>query len=555
MPVSRRAGDYGTEVESKMDQFPRRAYRISTRREFLGACAAAPVAAYFAGVLEPGSRLLAAEPSSTLLRRASVISALERAAEVERLLQFVDPDVVYRYQPIDPESNAWPLWKEAAERLVPMPLDEDFQAVLESFEKPATAASRSGLKRLDDWVRQNLRCLSLIDEGIARGALERPRSAKDVKLSLGVESIQISRALAQFVEAAGVLRFYEKNHQATADHAIRILKMARILAKSECLVVDFLVANAIRQMGIRVATRVGVHRDTPIEIAQSLLHELNESRPTLSEWSAALRVEFCRWYLPVLADLPDDGPITDLASVYSTSVWDDDFEPDNETVAAIEVCLRQFLAVLSDHESLLNKVDTAKCGSEVIKQLIAESHRPFRGRDIAKLHELRSEMSLWPDALDTDFLSFPLLGRTSNSREVMSEKEVADARESLRPIENIFGKYTISDNLSLFDGPIIELAVTRADAARLLIALALHERKQSHLPERLDELVTAGLLSSVPVDPYDGEPFRYSAQRRVIWCVGEDGENNGELLEDEGDDVASVAAVQYTWRVDTPRRP
>ncbi len=42
------------------------------------------------------------------------------------------------------------------------------------------------------------------------------------------------------------------------------------------------------------------------------------------------------------------------------------------------------------------------------------------------------------------------------------------------------------------------------------IALELYRRKFGHFPEKLEDLVTAGLLDAVPVDPFDGKPLRYS---------------------------------------------
>jgi len=61
---------------------------------------------------------------------------------------------------------------------------------------------------------------------------------------------------------------------------------------------------------------------------------------------------------------------------------------------------------------------------------------------------------------------------------------------------------------------------------RLLIACQRYERRNGHLPAKLDDLVPA-LIEAVPRDPYDGQPLRYAADRRIIWAVGENLKDDG----------------------------
>ena len=65
------------------------------------------------------------------------------------------------------------------------------------------------------------------------------------------------------------------------------------------------------------------------------------------------------------------------------------------------------------------------------------------------------------------------------------------------------------------------LCVSRSNlaAARLVVALHLHRREHGAFPDRLDALVPDE-LEAVPLDPFDGRPFRYDAKRRIVYSVG-----------------------------------
>jgi hypothetical protein len=56
------------------------------------------------------------------------------------------------------------------------------------------------------------------------------------------------------------------------------------------------------------------------------------------------------------------------------------------------------------------------------------------------------------------------------------------------------------------------------DVTRVALALRGFKDETSALPEKLDELVPRW-LKSVPRDPYDGQPLRWSREIGCIWCV------------------------------------
>lgn len=62
---------------------------------------------------------------------------------------------------------------------------------------------------------------------------------------------------------------------------------------------------------------------------------------------------------------------------------------------------------------------------------------------------------------------------------------------------------------------------TRIAAAQAILALKCYYRDHHRLPASLEELVPA-YLPEAPLDDFDGEALRYSAERRLVYSVGQD---------------------------------
>ena len=92
-------------------------------------------------------------------------------------------------------------------------------------------------------------------------------------------------------------------------------------------------------------------------------------------------------------------------------------------------------------------------------------------------------------------------------------------------------------------------------ATRTIIALRFHERRYGRLPESLNELADRELLEKVPEDPFGKEVLKYSRDRRLLWSVGPDGQDNygvAELPEKEDDHQESESdypPVDIIWNL------
>jgi len=62
---------------------------------------------------------------------------------------------------------------------------------------------------------------------------------------------------------------------------------------------------------------------------------------------------------------------------------------------------------------------------------------------------------------------------------------------------------------------------------RLVVACNRFEHEKGRWPESLQDLVPA-YLDAVPIDLFDGEPFRYSEEKSVVYSVGQN------LMDDGG---------------------
>ena len=84
------------------------------------------------------------------------------------------------------------------------------------------------------------------------------------------------------------------------------------------------------------------------------------------------------------------------------------------------------------------------------------------------------------------------------------------------------------------------------DATRVLVALKGFKAETGALPKSLDELVPE-YFDKVPADPFDGKPFRYLPEKKIIYAVGYDLKDDGgaEAKEGEGEARDRVFKIEF----------
>jgi hypothetical protein len=77
-------------------------------------------------------------------------------------------------------------------------------------------------------------------------------------------------------------------------------------------------------------------------------------------------------------------------------------------------------------------------------------------------------------------------------------------------------------------------------------------------PESLDEIVQAGCLKKVPIDPFDGNPLRFRRTKDglVVYSIGPEGKNDGKALDDLRNIDESLVRVEFRlWDPKHRRQP
>ncbi|HVR76135.1 MAG TPA: hypothetical protein VMT52_17520, partial [Planctomycetota bacterium] len=224
-----------------------------------------------------------------------------------------------------------------------------------------------------------------------------------------------------------------------------------------------------------------------------------------------------------------------------------------------------------------------------LKRLVEEVGR-YRANDDALRDSYRAEYVLFKNALDglargdeevleslgwetsSWTLSRPLFLLQQTKRWLGEDFRVlvrnAAMRRRDREALDLDAKYGVLEkqkHLLLFNGvgremlrvllPTFEKALESRDreawgisALETLLALKHFQLLNGRLPASLAKLVPL-YLKEAPIDPYDGEPVRYSAEKKIVYSVGIDLEDSGGSGEEESAD-AMYDEEEPTFRIE-----
>jgi hypothetical protein len=108
-----------------------------------------------------------------------------------------------------------------------------------------------------------------------------------------------------------------------------------------------------------------------------------------------------------------------------------------------------------------------------------------------------------------------------------------DAKTNISIFERLISGNAIGDILFEMSEPVFKNTSLRKSrenvsvtATQLLLALKIYQMRNNKLPESLSQLVPE-FFSQVPVDDFDGKPFRYLPDKKIIYSVGPDLKDSG----------------------------
>ncbi len=514
------------------------------RREFLGQCLAAPVAAK---AILSGSAVVASESPSKAAAPVVASTPVDLEREVESLLKLVDPQVVYRRVPVPAEKNAWPLWKKAHDAYVKQPEGEEYDEMVSRVFEGGKFPTGELRKQLLDWIDRNEDCRRLMDEGIKLGAMELPRATSSRSLPIALDEIHLFRTLGQLRTLTSRAAIEAGDFEFASREAFACLEFAKVLLASECMLVDFLVAIAVLGIGVSSVCEFSTAENVPDQLARESIKLLAACRVGKDVVKRAYRVEYCRWILPYLAAFPNDGSTEELVKHYMFGLSEPapDYKPSERQQQENDRAVRDISFVLEGHKNPFDKDATTRLGSFFYVHLFEEIDKNALDRNFDFVAQIRAETAAWPEEAELNFMDGILLSATRRP----TKKELLKAREQLRAVDNALGKRIVVQFISVFADSAIERNGALLESARLRIALRFYERKHGRLPETLAALVDDGLLPEVPKDPFDSKEFKYSAKRRVIWSIGTEGTNDGVIPEPEDPEEQFNEGLEMTWRI------
>ncbi|HQU46139.1 MAG TPA: hypothetical protein PK867_25220, partial [Pirellulales bacterium] len=113
-----------------------------------------------------------------------------------------------------------------------------------------------------------------------------------------------------------------------------------------------------------------------------------------------------------------------------------------------------------------------------------------------------------------------------------SDAALAIAKQKLREVCNPVGRMLVATGACL-PTPLTGISAMRLPAeevaTKVSLAVRLYFDRFGRAPSELSQLIAAGLLSGMPIDPFAGLLLRYSSERGLLWSVGLDGKDgNGD---------------------------
>ncbi|MBX3411345.1 MAG: hypothetical protein KF708_01415 [Pirellulales bacterium] len=469
------------------------------------------------------------------------------------LLEQIPTSARYVHVPLADDENAFALWCEAASSVNTSSLE-----LIEGyfFNEPDEFPRGEDLQKLAAVFQENQRPLDLFNESVRRKGWQHTElfELEDFENLWPMDRIIELRnfgwlnqvkakwhaSLGQFDEAAAVLA--------------NLLRSGRMICRGGGTELHFIIAAMcvnIALGGMRQIARLrGCSEPALVSMLNALEHELNED----DGYIKCEQIELLK-NLAIVDNFPDPSTPDELIEHfleygYQDSIGsDDEKDGDEAATAKIEIASRaerrkrdvRFL--LDGHPALLDKRATARLLAEQSSKRIQKVEQSW-STDADCSGDLFLPDSIWPHqllpnmALDyvgdgpeadvfwTSYADSHGYDSTTYGKYPSSER-LAALRDRLRDVPNPVG-WLLSGSLVGSDYTHLSFETrARLLGTQVCIALCRFRLKYHRLPTKLAELVYEGLLSCVPIDPFDGQPMRYCRRRQIVWSIGSDGTDDG----------------------------
>lgn len=453
---------------------------------------------------------------------ASPPSSPERSGkESADIQQYVAPEL--RHQPliVPDDKNATPLLRKLSERL--KKIDEaEFGPLYDAVHEAGAAGIPEPLcTKLRLFLKKHEEAFFIVDEMLRRGSLNFSNEREFTDHSINRFNY-LSLFRFRLLAADGDLK-------TAAAGSIKELRLGKMFTDAEGAT-PFVLSRGLRTQtdGADLVLELAANRALSAGDVKVFMVALEETMPRNDLLEQSVRNHFHYLVLPEMNRLP----VTDDAE--KAVDWRiDKFRPKGTAPFDINGQLDKrralVLNLLQNHPGPYLRSATIGTINQMFIEAIQESRRPWRNQRHTKWLSLAHELTAWPEPLSLDLLKIASL-TFGNEQPSIGPDELAGARAQLAKVENVLGKHLIASD-AYFD-PYLAFEFyfrTRCkfEAARTLLALRQYALQHETLPPTLEALCNAKLLQTLPIDSFSGNVLRYSPEKRILWCIGPDGKDDG----------------------------
>jgi hypothetical protein len=250
------------------------------------------------------------------------------------------------------------------------------------------------------------------------------------------------------------------------------------------------------------------------------------STPTVAEVEYALRQIFHQFRVPVLAPLPDDNDLERaVEAMINLGRPNRPIPFPTDANAEIDSRSADIRKLLQGHPAPFDKKATVKLAVECYIEALQHIESPGALPGTERRLQLEKEAAAWPPELSlrADDMIALLLGHEQPN---VPDDVMEQCRQQLRDVRNPLGRHFVSSLLPDQEIQTYANVCARMTAAGTRLAICTYQQKTGALPDELGALVDAGIIKTLPRDPY-GDVLRYSPERRLLWSVGPNGVDDG----------------------------
>ena len=420
-------------------------------------------------------------------------------------------DLLHVRTDLPPELNAATEWKAAESLFVPIP--EDIRtSIIKSWSLDGKKLDSAENDSIRKWVEANSGALTQVDKSLQKDRAQ--IAAWNILRPMPYATTMFNLTKARLFLADEAIS--RGDHTNARRLFVGNLKLSRLLRDAEAPMIHYLIACSMRSMTEKAISRWLNISNPDAEMIKQMLADLPELVEEADAYERVIRVEFTDC-------IPFQLDVKRLTEFWVESARTNEFILQMQP----EELQRPMMIV---HDPKLLNLHSRPFDRE--KQIhFYESRFRLYAANARSAWNKRDDSSATETArIHERFLADiePLLKATKNAKLPLSSYAVRRAAQYYVKLENPVGRFwqSMDDSLARTHNRVFQARTERA-VTRTILAIRLYGIINGKPPLRLEDLVAAGLLQTIPVDEFSGAPLHYSSEKRILWSVGENGTDDG----------------------------